>query len=119
MESGSKLAAKAGETMAEVVEAVRKVAVITSEIKNASREQASGIQQVNQAVTQMDNVTQQNAALVEQVSAASASLQDQAQVLVHAVAAFRVDASVQSSADVADAALQLSDSRLALPAVQR
>ena len=39
----------------------------------SSREQASGIQQVNQAVTQMDHATQQNAALVEQVSAASAS----------------------------------------------
>ena len=34
-------------------------------IASASREQSSGIEQVNRAVMQMDEVTQQNAALVE------------------------------------------------------
>ena len=108
VETGSKLAAEAGKTMGEVVTAVRKVAEITSEINDAAREQAAGIQQVNQAVTQMDHVTQQNAALVEEVSAASASLQDQAEALTRAVAAFRIGV-------VAEGAMPLADSRLALP----
>jgi len=37
-----------------------------AEIASSSREQASGIEQVNKAITMMDDVTQQNAALVEQ-----------------------------------------------------
>ena len=110
--AGSKLAAEAGETMQEVVASVRKVAEITGNISAASREQASGIQQVGQAVTQMDQVTQQNAALVEQVSAASASLQDQALALTRAVAVFQIDQAV-----VADAGLRLpEEQRLALTA---
>jgi methyl-accepting chemotaxis protein len=110
VESGAKLAEEAGKTMEEVVSAVRKVADITGEIRDASREQASGIQQVNQAVTQMDHATQQNAALVEELSAASASLQDQAQVLMRAVAAFTV-----ANAGASGAVLPMADSRLALP----
>ena len=99
VDTGTKLAAEAGKTMEEVVAAVRKVAEITGEILSASREQASGIQQVNQAVTQMDQVTQQNAALVEQVSAASASLQEQAAGLSRAVSVFRVDERPEGRAD--------------------
>jgi methyl-accepting chemotaxis protein len=129
VDAGTKLAADAGKTMDEVVAAVRKVAEITGEIKSASREQASGIQQVNQAVTQMDQVTQQNAALVEQVSAASASLQEQAAGLTRAVSAFRVDervevrleANIDSPAELqAEAGLRLpEEERLALPAGAR
>jgi methyl-accepting chemotaxis protein len=129
VETGTKLAADAGKTMEEVVAAVRKVAEITGEIKSASREQASGIQQVNQAVTQMDQVTQQNAALVEQVSAASASLQEQAAGLTRAVSAFRVDERAEARLEPhvdepmelhADAGLRLpEEERLALPAGAR
>jgi methyl-accepting chemotaxis protein len=110
VDSGSKLAAEAGETMKEVVASVRKVAEITGDISTASREQASGIQQVGQAVTQMDQVTQQNAALVEEVAAASASLQEQAAGLSRAVSAFRVDQSARE-----DTGLRLPpEERLAL-----
>lgn len=127
VDTGAKLAEEAGKTMEQVVAAVRKVADITGDIRDASREQASGIQQVNQAITQMDQATQQNAALVEQLSAASASLQDQAQVLMQAVAQFTLaEAGPALHADAglttdhepgsADAALPMADSRLALPA---
>ena len=80
----------AGSTMGEIVEAVRRVTDIMSEIAAASDEQSRGIQQVSQAVTEMDNVTQQNASLVEEASAAAASLEDQAGKLTQAVAAFRL-----------------------------
>ncbi|MGF1633703.1 MAG: hypothetical protein ACFCVE_07620, partial [Phycisphaerae bacterium] len=43
-----------------------------------SREQATGIEQVNQAVGQMDKVTQQNAANAEESAAASEELASQA-----------------------------------------
>jgi methyl-accepting chemotaxis protein-3 (ribose and galactose sensor receptor) len=87
---GSHQVGAAGSTMGEIVEAVRRVTDIMSEIAAASDEQSRGIQQVSQAVTEMDNVTQQNASLVEEASAAAASLEDQAGKLTHAVAAFRL-----------------------------
>ncbi len=67
-DGGSKLVDEAGRTMALVVESIRKVAAIMSEITSASHEQSAGISEVNQAVTQMDDITQQNAALIEAVA---------------------------------------------------
>ncbi|EGD01190.1 methyl-accepting chemotaxis sensory transducer, partial [Burkholderia sp. TJI49] len=63
VESGSALVARAGSTMDEIVQAVRRVTDIMGEISAASDEQSTGIEQVNRAVGQMDAVTQQNAAL--------------------------------------------------------
>jgi uncharacterized phage infection (PIP) family protein YhgE len=54
---------------------------IVAEIAAASREQSTGIEQVNRAVTQMDEATQQNAALVEEAAAASRAIVDQMQSL--------------------------------------
>ena len=69
---------------------VKQVADLMAEINASSREQASGIGQIGNAVAQLDTVTQQNAALVEEASAAADSLNQQAQALVQQVAAFRV-----------------------------
>jgi methyl-accepting chemotaxis protein len=78
VEAGSQLVEQAGATMSEVVTSVQRVTDIVGEIAEASREQSTGIEQVNRAITQMDEVTQQNAALVEEAAAAAQSLQDQA-----------------------------------------
>lgn len=86
--NGSKLVHEAGVTMTEVVESVRRVGDIISEISAAGREQTLGIDQINQAIMQMDSVTQQNAALVEQSAAAAESLQDQAASLEKVVSMF-------------------------------
>jgi methyl-accepting chemotaxis protein len=90
VDGGSELVARAGQTMDEIVQAVKRVTDIMAEVTVASEEQSSGIEQVNQAVTQMDKVTQQNATLVEQVAAAAGSLEGQAQRLQDAVAVFQV-----------------------------
>jgi methyl-accepting chemotaxis protein len=63
---------------------------VVAEIAEASLEQASGIEQVNKAVTQMDDATQQNAALVEQASAASEAIVGRAAELANLVARYRV-----------------------------
>jgi len=91
VDAGSKLVGEAGQTMQEVVQAVKRVTDIMAEISAASMEQSSGIEQVNTAVTQMDEVTQQNAALVEEAAAAAESLEEQAQSLAQAVSVFRLD----------------------------
>jgi methyl-accepting chemotaxis protein-1 (serine sensor receptor) len=89
VEQGTALVDKAGTTMQDVVAAVQRVTQIVGEISNASAEQSHGVAEVGRAVVEMDQNTQHNAALVEQSAAAAASLRQQAQELVQAVAAFR------------------------------
>jgi methyl-accepting chemotaxis protein len=91
VESGATQVHAAGTTMTEIVASVQRVSDIVSEITTAASEQSQGIGQVNVAVSQLDQMTQQNAALVEQSAAAAGSLQEQAQRLAHAVAAFKLE----------------------------
>jgi len=100
---GSMLVAEAGQTMQQVVDSVRRVTDIVSEISAASAEQSTGIGQVNQAIVQMDATTQQNAALVEEAAAATESLQQQAATLVALVGQFRLEADAQSRPALAQA----------------
>ena len=90
VDAGTRLAGHAGDTMRDIIAAAQGVSSIMHEIDSASREQSSGIAQVNDAVAQMDQVTQQNAALVEQAAAAATSLQDQTTRLVQALAVFKL-----------------------------
>jgi methyl-accepting chemotaxis protein len=87
---GSSQAQEVGRTMADVQQAIRRVADINAEISAASDEQSRGIEQVNQAVGQMDEVTQQNAALVEEASAAAQSLEQLAAQQKRAVSVFKL-----------------------------
>ena len=89
---GGKLVQQAGAAMTEVVDTVRGVTDVVSEISAASIEQSTGIEEINRAITQMDEVTQQNAALVEQAAAASQSLQEQAAKLAEVVSVFKLEA---------------------------
>ncbi|MCZ8076314.1 MAG: methyl-accepting chemotaxis protein [Paucibacter sp.] len=90
VEQGSDLVDQAGQTMGEIVGAIKRVADIVGEISAASQEQSRGVAQVNEAITQMDKTTQQNAALVEQSAAAAESLEGQANELVQAMAVFKL-----------------------------
>lgn len=88
--SGKKLVDASGGTMAEIVKAVNHVTEIMSEIKAASTEQSSGIEQVNQAVSQMDKVIAQNATLVEQAATAAESLEIQTKHMEELVSLFKL-----------------------------
>ncbi|MNO76730.1 Methyl-accepting chemotaxis protein II [compost metagenome] len=92
VQSGNTLVAQAGQTMSDIVVAIRRVTDIMAEIAAASAEQSAGIEEVNGAVSQMDEMTQQNAALVEEAAASAGALQEQAGMLAQAVAVFRLDA---------------------------
>ena len=98
---GTVLVDRAGSTMAEVVESIRRVADIVGEISAASSEQSIGVAQVGEAVTQLDQATQQNAALVEESAAGAESLRVQAEQLVRAVAVFRTPAGTAGTAGTA------------------
>lgn len=90
-EEGTKLVNQSGQALEEIVVSVKKVSDIIVEIAAASQEQASGIRQVNKAISQMDEMTQQNAALVEEAASASESMSKQADYLNQQVAFFHID----------------------------
>ena len=98
---GSKLVGQAGATMTEVVDSVKRVSDVISEISAASQEQSAGIDQISHAIVNMDEVVQQNAALVEEAAAAAGSLQDQASSLVQVVGVFKVNRSAFGGASTA------------------
>jgi methyl-accepting chemotaxis protein len=90
VDAGSVLVNAAGTSMAEIVEQVRRVNALISEISTAAMEQSAGISQVTDAVTKMDRVTQQNSALVEQSAAAAESLKGESGKLAEAVSVFKI-----------------------------
>jgi len=111
VDEGSKLVDESGRTLDEIVNAVKKVTDIVAEIAAASREQSSGIEQVNKAVMQMDQTTQQNAALVEEASAASQAIVEQAQSLNGMIARYDVGGESAVARPVAKAAPAGADRR--------
>ena len=90
VEAGLEISANAGEAIITLRQAAARTTDLINEISAASTEQASGIEQVNQAVVSMDQTTQQNAALVEEATAAARSLEQQSQSLMEAVAVFKL-----------------------------
>jgi methyl-accepting chemotaxis protein len=58
-----------------------KVGDLISEISAASKEQAQGIDQLNQAATEMDRVTQENSSGAEESAAAAEQMRSQADEL--------------------------------------
>lgn len=98
---GSKLVDESGQTLEEIIGAVKQVTDIVGEISAASAEQASGIEEVNKSITQMDEMTQQNAALVEEAAAASEGMGDRAKDLSNQIQFFSIGTdSVPSSSSV-------------------
>ena len=92
VDSGSSLVGSTGEIIGEVVEQVRRVSALVSEITVSSSEQNDGVGQINLAITRLDQTTQQNASMVEQTAAAAERLRQQSDELVAAMAVFRVSA---------------------------
>ncbi len=90
VEDGSTLVTESGQTLEKIVVSVKKVSDIVADIAAASREQSSGIEQVNRAVMQMDELTQQNGTLVEEARAASHAMAEQARSLSDMMERYRV-----------------------------
>ncbi len=90
VENGTHLVNKSGETLNEIMNSVKRVTDIVSEIAAASKEQLTGIEQVNKAVTQMDRVTQANASQTEEVSGTATSLLSHAEQLRDEVRKFQL-----------------------------
>jgi len=93
VKTGAALVNQTGNSLGEIVSAIKKVADIVAEIAAASREQATGLDQINTAVGSMDEMTQRNAALVEETTAAAQSLAGQSHELAELAGFFRAGGS--------------------------
>ena len=83
------VALKAGEMLEMMVPDIRKTAELVQEISAASKEQTTGTDQINQAISQLEQVVQQNASAAEEVSSTSEELAGQAQQLQSSMAFFK------------------------------
>ncbi|TDB33012.1 methyl-accepting chemotaxis protein [Stenotrophomonas sp. TEPEL] len=97
VQSGLAVTVESEAAIARVAQASSRTTQLMSDIAAASKEQAAGIEQVNQVVVQMDQVTQQNAALVEEATAASRALEEQAHALTTSVSVFQLEQGARTS----------------------
>ena len=64
---------------------------LISEIAVASREQSSGVEEMNKALMQLEDMTQQNAALVEEATASALTFKEESARLSGLVGQFRIE----------------------------
>lgn len=106
VKSGVSLVGDTGKALQEIVNQVVQVDTNVSAIVEASREQATGLKEINIAVNTMDQGTQQNAAMVEETSAAAHSLARESERLFGLIGQFNIGTTVpgqQRMAPVASA----------------
>jgi methyl-accepting chemotaxis protein len=98
VQAGVRLVADTGKALGRIVEQVSKLNDLITEIAASARDQATNLDQVNNAVNQMDQVTQQTAAMVEQTTAASHSLAHEADALSRLAGQFKTDREIPPQA---------------------
>ncbi|HEX7672997.1 MAG TPA: methyl-accepting chemotaxis protein [Bdellovibrio sp.] len=74
VDSGSHIADRSGTTLSNIVQSIKKVSDLNNEIATASHEQATGIEQINKAMSQLDQAGQANAASAEEIAATAGEI---------------------------------------------
>jgi methyl-accepting chemotaxis protein len=85
-----KVAEHSGKLLEELVPSIKKTAELVQEVAAASREQSSGVGQINKAMAQVDQVTQRNASSAEELSSTAEELASQSQALLKLMTFFKV-----------------------------
>ncbi|MDP0499572.1 MAG: methyl-accepting chemotaxis protein [Verrucomicrobiota bacterium JB022] len=83
--NGVRICNKVGDSLDQIVERTRNVDQLVGQISASSKEQSSGITQIERAVSDIDKLTQENAGLAEETSSASQMLMDQSRSMEEAV----------------------------------
>ncbi|MDR3463950.1 MAG: methyl-accepting chemotaxis protein [Beijerinckiaceae bacterium] len=90
VDNGVVLVDKTGMALGQIIERIEIMDRLVREISASSKEQASGLAEINTAVGQMDQVVQQNAAMVEESTAAAFALKNETQDLTEMVGRFQI-----------------------------
>ncbi|WP_172746840.1 methyl-accepting chemotaxis protein [Neorhizobium sp. T25_13] len=90
VKNGVELVGATGTALARIVKQVKEIDDNVSSIVESSKEQSTGIKEINNAVALIDQGTQQNAAMVEESTAASHSLAREAEALFGLIGIFQI-----------------------------
>ncbi|MEX2692960.1 methyl-accepting chemotaxis protein [Rhizobium mongolense] len=96
VKSGVALVGETGKALEEIVAQVNQVNANVIAIVESSKEQATGLKEINTAVNTMDQGTQQNAAMVEESTAAAHSLAREADELFQLLGQFNIGGGMTS-----------------------
>ncbi|CAK0774701.1 methyl-accepting chemotaxis protein [Gammaproteobacteria bacterium] len=91
------VAERAGGLLTALVPGIEKTSELVQEIAAASREQTSGVSQVNAAMGQVDQSVQENAAAAEELAATAEEVTNQAAELNRLMAFFQLEESVEKT----------------------
>ena len=105
--TGVKLVSETGQALKSIGEFIVNINGHMEAIATSSREQSTGLAEVNTAVNQMDQTTQQNAAMVEESSAAATTLANEANNLRDLISHFDLGRSSNQSQALRKTALRL------------
>ncbi len=116
---GVDLVKTAVESLQEIYDSIEGVAGLVGQIASASTEQATSLDELNQAVMEMDSMTQENASMAQQSKITAEGMQNKSGELGEVVSFFQLDENAaQSSAPKAQATskvIPLSTSASATP----
>lgn len=84
-----KVAEHSGKLLDELVPSIKMTADLVQEVTSASREQSSGVNQINKAMAQVDQVTQRNASSAEELSSTAEEMASQSEALAQLMAFFK------------------------------
>lgn len=82
---------ESGQLIDELLPQIQETGSLVKEISVASREQETGAQQINLAISQMDSVTQQNASASEELASMAEELAAQARSLQETINFFKIE----------------------------
>ena len=100
--SGVKLVNDTGAALGDIGTFIVKINEHMDSIATASREQSTGLAEVNVAVNELDQTTQKNAAMVEQTNAAAGLMSDEAVTLRELVGQFKLAGSRSARSSTAN-----------------
>ncbi|MBL4830913.1 MAG: CHASE3 domain-containing protein [Aliivibrio sp.] len=90
---GSLIASETADSLQKIYNSVSKTSVLVDEIANASSEQATGAELINQGVVEIDGVTQQNNSTAQESAASAIQLEQQADQLKEMLSKFKLQLS--------------------------
>ncbi len=95
--SSVQVAERAGNMLAKLVPDIQKTSELVQEISAASKEQATGADQINSAIQQLNQVVQQNAGAAEEMSSTAEELSSQAEQLQETISFFSLESAIRKA----------------------
>ncbi|MGN7160942.1 methyl-accepting chemotaxis protein [Sphingomonas sp. SAFR-052] len=100
IDTGVQLVVDTGDALARIISRIGQIDELVASIAASAERQATGLHQINTAVSEMDGMTQQNAAMVEEATAAVRSLAYDADGMARQISSFRLGDTGHRSAPV-------------------